>query len=67
MLLSKPRNYTGLLKMLSDLMRRIQDFFKPYTLDQFIEEHNPQDYADVQRLEQVWQHYQSSRAFTNRF
>lgn len=53
--------------MLSDLIKRVQDFFKPYTLDQFISEHNPQDYADVQRLEQVWQHYQSSRAFTNRF
>lgn len=56
-----------LLKMLSDLMKRVQDFFKPYTLDQFIADHNPVDHKDIQRLEQVWQHYQSGRAYTSRY
>jgi len=53
--------------MLSDLMNRVQEFFKPYTLDEFITDHNPQDYADIQRLELVWQHYRSGRAYTSRF
>ena len=52
-----------MLKMLSNFMQRLQDIFKPYTLDQFIADGNPQDYADVQRLERIWQDYQTKRFF----
>lgn len=49
--------------MLSNLMQRLQDIFKPYTLDEFIKDGNPQDHADVQRLERIWQDYQSKKLF----
>jgi len=49
--------------MLSNLMQRLQDIFKPYTLDDFISDSNPQDYADIQRLEKVWQEYQNKKVF----
>ena len=52
-----------MLKMLSNLMQRIQDIFKPYTLDQFIKDGNPQDHSDVQRLERIWQDYQNKKLF----
>jgi hypothetical protein len=53
----------GLSKMISDLIQRLQDILKPYTLDQFIADGNPQDYADVQRLERIWQDYQTKKLF----
>ena len=53
----------GLSKMLSNLMQRVRDIFKPYTLDDFISDSNPQDYADIQRLEKVWQEYQNKKVF----
>ena len=53
----------ALLKMLSNLMQRLQDIFKPYTLDEFIKDGNPQDHADVQRLERIWEDYQSKKLF----
>ena len=49
--------------MLSNFMQHLQDIFKPYTLDQFIADGNPQDYADVQRLERIWQDYQTKKLF----
>ena len=51
------------LLMLSELMQRVQDLFKPYTMDQFMNDANPQDYADVQRLERIWQAYQDRKLF----
>ena len=55
----------GLLKMLSNLMQRIQDIFKPYTLDDFMEDAQPVDHKDVQRLEAVWQNYRERKLFNN--
>lgn len=54
----------GLFKMLSDLMKRVVDFFKPYTLDQFIEDNDPQTDEDIVRLEKQWHHYCNARTFT---
>ena len=53
----------GLSKMLSNLMQHLKDIFKPYTLEDFIEDSQPMDYKDVQRLEKVWQEYQSKKFF----
>lgn len=64
MLLNKPISYTGLLKMLSELMQRVQDFFKPYTLEQFIIDSNPQTTEDVEYLERVWAKYTKNSQFT---
>jgi len=55
----------GLSKMLSNLMQRIQDIFKPYTLDDFMEDAQPVDHKDVQRLEAVWQNYRERKLFNN--
>lgn len=54
-----------LLKMLSDLMQRVRDIFKPYTLDDFLQESDPKDHKDIQRLEKVWQDYQNHKLFNN--
>jgi len=55
----------ALLKMLSKLMQRVGDIFKPYTLDDFMEDAQPVDHKDVQRLEAVWQNYQERKLFNN--
>jgi len=44
-------------------MQRVAELFKPYTLEDFIKDGSPQDYADVQRLERIWQDYQSKKLF----
>jgi hypothetical protein len=49
--------------MLSNLMQRVRDMFKPYTLEDFIEDSQPMDYKDIQRLERVWQEYQNKKFF----
>jgi len=51
--------------MLSNLMQRFRDMFKPYTLEDFICEADPKDYKDIQRLEAVWQNYQERKLFNN--
>jgi hypothetical protein len=53
----------GLSKMISNLINRVAELFKPYTLDQFIKDGNPQDHSDVQRLERIWQDYQNKKLF----
>ena len=55
----------GLLKMLSNLMQRIQYIFKPYTLDDFMEDAQPVDHKDVQRLEAIWHNYRERKLFHN--
>ena len=55
----------ALLKMLSKLMQRVGDIFKPYTLDDFMEDAQPVDHKDVQRLEAVWNNYQQRKLFNN--
>ena len=52
-----------LLKMLSNFMQRLQDMFKPYTLEDFISDADPKDYKDIQRLEKVWHDYQDRKLF----
>ena len=54
-----------LSKMLSNLMQRVRDVFKPYTLDDFISEADPKDFKDIQRLEAVWQNYRERKLFNN--
>lgn len=54
-----------LSKMLSNLMQRVRDMFKPYTLDEFISEADPKDHKDIQRLEKVWQDYRDRKLFNN--
>jgi len=49
--------------MLSNFMDRVAELFKPYTLEEFIKDGNPQDHKDVQRLERIWQDYQSKKLF----
>ena len=55
----------GLLKMLSNLMQRVRDMFKPYTLEDFIVDADPKDYKDIQRLESGWHNYQERTLFNN--
>lgn len=54
-----------LSKMLSNLMQRVRDMFKPYTLEDFISEADPKDHKDIQRLEKVWQDYRERKLFNN--
>ena len=54
-----------LSKMLSDLMQRVRDVFRPYTLEDFISEADPKDHKDIQRLEKVWQEYRERKLFNN--
>ena len=49
--------------MLSNFMQRLQDMFKPYTLEDFISDADPKDYKDIQRLEKVWHDYQDRQLF----
>ena len=51
--------------MLSNLMQRLQDILKPYTLENFIEDADPKDYKDIQRLEKVWHDYRERKLFNN--
>ena len=53
----------GLSKMLSNLMQRLQDMLKPYTLEDFIEDSDPKDYKDIQRLEEQWNNYRQRKFF----
>ena len=55
----------ALLKMLSSLMQRAKDMFKPYTLEDFISDADPKDHKDIQRLEAVWNNYQDRKLFNN--
>ena len=54
MLLLKPRSYMGLLKMLSKLLERLRDVFRPYTFQDFIDDHNPQTWSELKELERTW-------------
>jgi hypothetical protein len=53
------------LLMLSELIQRIQDLFKPYTIDDFMNDAKPVDHKDVQRLEKIWEAYQSNKLFNS--
>jgi hypothetical protein len=49
--------------MLSELMQRVQEMFRPYTIDDFMNDAQPVDHKDIQRLEKIWNDYQSRRLF----
>lgn len=51
------------LLMLSDLMQRVKEVFRPYTIEDFMNDASPQDHKDIQRLEKIWQEYQNRRMF----
>jgi hypothetical protein len=51
--------------MLSNLMQRVRDIFKPYTLEDFISDADPKDHKDIQRLEKIWNSYQERKLFNN--
>ena len=57
----------GLLKMLSKVLKRLQDIFKPYTLENFIEDSNPKDHKDIERLEKVWHNYRVRKQFNSHY
>ena len=47
----------GLLKMLSELWLNLQSMLKPYSLEDFINDYKPQDHADLERAERLWQQH----------
>jgi len=46
-------------------MQHLQDMLKPYTLDDFMEDAQPVDHKDIQRLETVWNNYQQRKLFNS--
>lgn len=40
--------------MLSELIKKLQDVFKPYTFEEFIQEQNPQTWSELKELERTW-------------
>ncbi len=45
--------------MLSDLMQRLKDMFKPYTFEDYIEDAKPQTIAELEELENNWLRYKN--------
>lgn len=43
--------------MLSDLMQRLKDALKPYSFQDFVDEHNPQTWSELKELERTWNRY----------
>ena len=40
--------------MLSDLMQRLRDVFKPYTFQDYVDDANPQTWSELKELERNW-------------
>ena len=40
--------------MLSELMKKLQDVFRPYTFEDFIKDQNPQTWSQLKELERTW-------------
>ena len=55
--------------MIAQMMERLREIleFKPYSMDQFIADNNPQDHKDVQRLEQQWFKIHSTKFFSENY
>jgi hypothetical protein len=55
--------------MIQELMNRVLEFFstKSYGLEEFIQEGNPQDYGDLQRLERTWYALQNRGYFNQKY
>lgn len=40
--------------MLSELMNKLRDVFRPYTFEDFIHDQNPQTWSELKELERTW-------------
>lgn len=40
--------------MLSELMYRVRNMFKPYTFEDYVREANPQTWSELKELEHNW-------------
>jgi hypothetical protein len=40
--------------MLSELMRRVREMFRPYTFEDYIHDANPQTWSELKELERTW-------------
>ncbi len=40
--------------MLSELIQRLQDVLKPYTFEDFVQDHSPQTWSELKELERTW-------------
>jgi hypothetical protein len=45
--------------MLSELMQRVQDVFKPYTFEDYVRDANPQNSFELEQLERNWFRYKN--------
>ena len=46
-----------LSKMLNELWRNLQSWFKPYSLEDFIRDYDPKDHHDLEQAERLWARY----------
>ena len=51
--------------MLSDLIERLKDAFKPYTFEDYVTDANPQTWSELKELERNWNRYKND--FTARY
>ena len=40
--------------MLSDLIKKLQDVFRPYTFEEFVQDQNPQTWSQLKEIERTW-------------
>lgn len=52
--------------IVNDLWKRVEEYFsQPYSLQRFVENHNPQSMADIEYLEKMW--WESQTSFKNTY
>ena len=47
------------------MMKRVLDSIQPYSLQDFIEDHNPQTVQEVEELEKLWYYHNGNSSFSN--
>ena len=53
------------LSIVSDLWQRVQEYFsQPYSLQKFVEDHNPQSLADIEYLERIWYYHTNAGSWS---
>jgi hypothetical protein len=40
--------------MLSDLLERLRDVFRPYTFEDYVNDSNPQTWSQLKEIERTW-------------
>ena len=45
--------------MLSELMNRVRDMFRPYTFEDYVQDANPQTWSELKELERNWNRAQN--------